>query len=190
MVQCIASEFLRSTRPPPPCFVEVGHDYPAALPERSLQELASFAAGAVSALGIEFGPAHVEFVIADSGPVVIEVNPRLAGGMIPVMLSHALGTSILDMVINLYAGEIFAPPQARARAGAIRFRLADKAGRISVLPPGEYSLKAGNQAKPVLKITTRSMPTRRRRRVERRREPVARLSYTSSSPPRNAEHDA
>lgn len=124
---------LAKHKAPPPCFVEVGHDYPAALPERSLQELASFAAGAVSALGIEFGPAHVEFVIADSGPVVIEVNPRLAGGMIPVMLSHALGTSILDMVINLYAGEIFAPPQARARAGAIRFRLADKPGKLKRL---------------------------------------------------------
>lgn len=41
---------------------------PAPLPEPSLKEPASFAAGAVSALGLEFGPAHVEFVIAASGP--------------------------------------------------------------------------------------------------------------------------
>ncbi|RWQ87271.1 MAG: ATP-grasp domain-containing protein [Mesorhizobium sp.] len=118
---------------PPPCFVEVGHDFPAPLPERSLKELASFAAGAVSSLGLEFGPAHVEFVIAESGPVIIEVNPRLAGGMIPVMLSHALGTSILDMVIRLYAGEGFTPPRASARAGAIRFRLAHTSGEIKRL---------------------------------------------------------
>ncbi|SJM34273.1 lyase family protein [Mesorhizobium delmotii] len=118
---------------PPPCFVEVGHDFPAPLPERSLQELASFAVSAVSALGLEFGPAHVEFVIAASGPVIIEVNPRLAGGMIPVMLSHALGTSILDMVIKLYAGEGFTPPRAGARAGAIRFALAQKSGKLKRL---------------------------------------------------------
>ncbi|ESZ03787.1 argininosuccinate lyase [Mesorhizobium sp. L2C085B000] len=118
---------------PPPCFVEVGHDFPAPLPEWSLKELASFAAGAVSALGLEFGPAHVEFVIAESGPVIIEVNPRLAGGMIPVMLSHALGTSILDMVIRLYARERFTPPQASARAGAIRFRLAQTSGKLKRL---------------------------------------------------------
>lgn len=132
---------------PPPCFVEVGHDFPAPLPERSLQELASFAVSAVSALGLEFGPAHVEFVIAESGPVIIEVNPRLAGGMIPVMLSHALGTSILDMVIKLYAGEGFTPPRAGERAGAIRFRLAHKSGKLKRLSfsrnPGPTVLEAG-----------------------------------------------
>lgn len=118
---------------PAPCFVEVGHDFPAPLPEPSLRELASFASGAVSALGLEFGPAHVEFVITESGPVIIEVNPRLAGGMIPVMLTHALGTSILDMVIKLYAGEEFTPPRASARAGAIRFQLVHKSGKLKRL---------------------------------------------------------
>ncbi|MER9019516.1 lyase family protein [Mesorhizobium sp. M0898] len=118
---------------PAPCFVEVGHDFPAPLPEPSLQELASFSARAVSALGLKFGPAHVEFVMAKSGPVIIEVNPRLAGGMIPVMLSHALGTPILDMVIRLYAGEGFTPPRASTRAGAIRFCLADRPGKLKHL---------------------------------------------------------
>ncbi|MDX8456916.1 lyase family protein [Mesorhizobium sp. VK9D] len=118
---------------PTPCFVETGHDFPAQLPEPFLRELASFAAGAVSALGLDFGPAHVEFVIAQSGPVIIEVNPRLAGGMIPIMLSHTLGTSILDMVIRLYAGEGFTPPRASAKAGAIRFRLAHSSGKLKRL---------------------------------------------------------
>ncbi|WP_018099442.1 lyase family protein [Sinorhizobium meliloti] len=118
---------------PPPRFVEVGHDFPAPLPEASLGELASFAAGAVAALGLSFGPAHVEFVITEAGPVIIEVNPRLAGGMIPVMLSHALGTSILDMVIRLYAGDGFTPPRASARAGAIRFQLVHKSGKLKRL---------------------------------------------------------
>ncbi|RMI14808.1 lyase family protein [Sinorhizobium meliloti] len=118
---------------PPPCFVEVGHDFPAQLPQSSLHELASFAADAVSALGLEFGPAHVEFVITDSGPVVIEVNPRLAGGMIPVMLSHTLGMSIPDVVIELYAGGAFAPSRAGKKAGAIRFRLAHKSGKLGRL---------------------------------------------------------
>ncbi|MER8684889.1 lyase family protein [Mesorhizobium sp. M1405] len=116
-----------------PSFVETGHDFPAPLPEPSLKELASFAAGAASALGLEFGPAHVEFVITASGPVVIEVNPRLAGGMIPVMLSHALGTSVLDMVIKIYAGEAFTPLGTSTRAGAIRFCLADKSGKLKHL---------------------------------------------------------
>ncbi|MER9475352.1 lyase family protein [Mesorhizobium sp. M0520] len=118
---------------PFPSFVEIGHDFPAPLREPVLKELASFAAGAVSALGLEFGPAHVEFVIAASGPVIIEVNPRLAGGMIPVMLSHTLGTSVLDMVIKLYAGEAFTPLGTSTRAGAIRFCLADKPGKLKRL---------------------------------------------------------
>ncbi|MET2832834.1 lyase family protein [Mesorhizobium shangrilense] len=130
-VHCLG--ILAKHKGPAPCFVEVGHDFPAPLPEPSLKELAPFAARAVSALGLKFGPAHVEFVIAESGPVIIEVNPRLAGGMIPVMLSHTLGTSILDMVIKLYAGEAFTPPRASARAGAIRFRLAHTSGKLKRL---------------------------------------------------------
>ncbi|APG93352.1 lyase family protein [Sinorhizobium americanum] len=118
---------------PIPSFIEIGHDFPAALPQSSLKDLASFAAGAASALGLEFGPAHVEFVITEAGPVIIEVNPRLAGGMIPVMLSHALGTSVLDTVIKLYAGEAFAPLGASTRAGAIRFCLTDKPGELKRL---------------------------------------------------------
>ncbi|RWC82885.1 ATP-grasp domain-containing protein [Mesorhizobium sp. M4B.F.Ca.ET.215.01.1.1] len=124
---------LAKHKSPLPSFVEVGHDFPASLPEPSLKEVASFAARAVSALGLKFGPAHVEIVITESGPVIIEVNPRLAGGMIPVMLSHALGTSILDMVIGLYAGEGLAPPRASARAGAIRFQLAHRSGKLKRL---------------------------------------------------------
>ncbi|MER8862072.1 lyase family protein [Mesorhizobium sp. M0757] len=130
-LHCIG--ILSKHKGPAPCFVEVGHDFPAPLPEPSLKELASFAAGAVSALGLNFGPAHVEFVITESGPVIIEVNPRLAGGMIPVMLSHALGTSILDVVIRLYAGEGFTPPRASAMAGVIRFKLAHKSGKLKRL---------------------------------------------------------
>ncbi|MER8930887.1 lyase family protein [Mesorhizobium sp. M0859] len=130
-VHCLG--ILAKHKGPAPCFVEVGHDFPAPLPEPSLQDLAAFAAGAVSALGLKFGPAHVEFVITESGPVIIEVNPRLAGGMIPVMLSHALGTSILDMVIRLYAADGFTPPRASARAGAIRFQLLHKSGKLKRL---------------------------------------------------------
>nr|WP_031198909.1 lyase family protein [Mesorhizobium sp. L2C054A000] len=124
---------LAKHKSPLPCFVEVGHDFPAPLSEPSSEEVASFAASAVSALGLEFGPAHVEFVITESGPIIIEVNPRLAGGMIPVMLSHALDTSILDMVIRLYAGEGFTPPRASTRGGAIRFRLAHTSGKLKRL---------------------------------------------------------
>ncbi|MEI9424278.1 ATP-grasp domain-containing protein [Mesorhizobium sp. Cs1299R1N1] len=138
-VHCLA--IVAKHKGPPPHFVEVGHDFPTPLPESSLRDLASFAAGAASALGLDFGPAHVEFVVTESGPVVIEVNPRLAGGMIPVMLSHALGTSIPDMVIKLYAGEAFPHLRlSKTRAGAIRFGLAQKSGKLKRL---SFSQNAG-----------------------------------------------
>ncbi|UXX92169.1 ATP-grasp domain-containing protein [Streptomyces sp. AD2-2] len=41
------------------------------------------AEAAVRALGIVLGPAHVELRLGPEGPVLIEVNPRLAGGWIP-----------------------------------------------------------------------------------------------------------
>ncbi|KOG91052.1 hypothetical protein ADK38_05305, partial [Streptomyces varsoviensis] len=68
---------------PEPHFVETGHDVPAAVPEDVRAALADTAVRALAALGLGWGAAHTELRWSASGPVVIEVNPRLAGGMIP-----------------------------------------------------------------------------------------------------------
>ncbi|MDG4862760.1 ATP-grasp domain-containing protein, partial [Streptomyces sp. T-3] len=68
---------------PLPDFVELGHDLPAALPPAAEARLKDVAVRAVRALRLGWGAAHVELRRDGDDIRVIEVNPRLAGGMIP-----------------------------------------------------------------------------------------------------------
>jgi biotin carboxylase len=68
---------------PPPLFVEIGHDFPAALDQNESATVHKTALSALAAVGFDFGPAHTEIRLTQEGPVVVEINPWLAGGMIP-----------------------------------------------------------------------------------------------------------
>lgn len=107
-----------------PHFVERGHDFPAPLTEQEASALERAALRSVTALGLLDGPAHVEVRLRDSRPLVIEVNPRLAGGFIPELVRLATGVNVLEEVIRLAAGgpvSAWAPPR---RSAAIRFACA------------------------------------------------------------------
>ena len=106
---------------PPPCFVEVGHDFPSRAEASCRQALAETALAALGAVGFDFGPAHVEIRRGPEGPVVIEINPRLAGGMIPELVHRALGVDLLGAFLDLVlARPVDLEPRA-ARGAAIRF---------------------------------------------------------------------
>ncbi|GAA3348503.1 hypothetical protein GCM10020358_67200 [Amorphoplanes nipponensis] len=76
---------------PEPWFVEIGHDVPAPVPAAVRAELGETTRRALAALGLGWGAAHTELRLSAAGPVVIEVNPRLAGGMIPAAVRAATG---------------------------------------------------------------------------------------------------
>jgi len=118
---------------PPPFCVEVGHAFPVTdfpwipfLEARAIEWLLE--------LGLNFGGAHVEFRIMDGTPVVMEINPRLGGDMIPELIRLATGFDvILDLFYQHSAG--YVPKQiysgAAQRAAAIRFLLADRPGTVT-----------------------------------------------------------
>ncbi|GGR77806.1 argininosuccinate lyase [Streptomyces aureoverticillatus] len=118
---------------PEPYFVETGHDVPAPVPEPTTEALADTALRALAALGLGWGAAHTELRLAARGPVVIEVNPRLAGGMIPVAVRAATGVDLVDTVIARASGQ----PPARAGTGtghaAVRFLRATVEGRVEAI---------------------------------------------------------
>ncbi len=69
----------------PPYFEEVGHIVDAADPLLTDPGLASVAAAAHQALGFTDGITHAEYKLTPDGPVVIEVNARLGGDLIPYL---------------------------------------------------------------------------------------------------------
>ena len=117
----------------PPRFVETGHDFPSQIEADREAALVRSALAALDALGYDFGPAHTEIRLTSDGPVVVEVNPRLAGGMIPELVFNALG---VDLVAALFAqltgGEVDLAPK-RTEWSSIRFVIAPQRGRLVAL---------------------------------------------------------
>lgn len=116
---------------PEPYFVETGHDFPAPLAEPERAALAEAALAALRALGLGHGPAHVELRLTAHGPRVVEVNPRLAGGMIPRLVQEAIGVDMILQTVAAAAGGAAPSGPSRSGAAAIRFLVPQTAGRLA-----------------------------------------------------------
>lgn len=83
----------------PPRFLEIGHDFPAAgIGEATRSCLESTATAAVKALGLTFGPIHAELRVHNNRAYIIEVNPRLAGGSLPILFK-ACGHDLIGQTL-------------------------------------------------------------------------------------------
>ena len=116
---------------PPPLFVEVGHDFPAFLGEKDEAAIRGMVLAALAAVGFDFGPAHTEVRLTAAGSVVVEINPRLAGGMIPELVRHALGIDLLTAFLDQLAGQPVDLALLRAEWASIRFLTADRDGLLA-----------------------------------------------------------
>jgi biotin carboxylase len=104
-----------------PSFVELGHDFPAPLDAVARTELTDAALGALQALGLDFGPAHVEVKLSSTGPVIVEVNPRLAGGFIPELVRHATGIDLVRETVRAALGGVPSLAATHSAHASIRF---------------------------------------------------------------------
>ena len=104
-----------------PYFVETGHDFPAQVPAPVGAALESVTLAALRAVGLTTGPAHVELRLDGVEPRVIEINPRLAGGLIPRLIHQATGRDLIDEVVGGAAGLRRARPSRLTGTPSIRF---------------------------------------------------------------------
>ncbi|WP_144753073.1 ATP-grasp domain-containing protein [Bartonella saheliensis] len=74
--------------------------------------LISYAKQCIRAVGIEYGPAHMEIMQTARGPVMIEVGARLHGGIAPILFAHCYEDGLLESSVNLIAG-VFSPTPSR-----------------------------------------------------------------------------
>lgn len=66
------------------------------------RQLTGYAYRVLDALGIRFGPAHVEIKLTPQGPALVEVGARLAGGGIPAAARLSTGESQLEWTARAY----------------------------------------------------------------------------------------
>lgn len=104
-----------------PYFVEMGHAFPSALPERTVDQCAHVAVEALAAVGYDLGAAHVEVRLAADGPRLIEINPRPAGDRIPDLVELATGISLVREVLRMSLGQAPDLIAKHEKAAAIRF---------------------------------------------------------------------
>jgi biotin carboxylase len=104
-----------------PYFVETGHDYPADLEATSLKAIEETCLTALGAFGLGWGPAHIEFRMTATGPMVVEVNPRLAGGFIPSLVCLSTGIDLVLQTVSLCSGRRPNLSRTCKLAASIRF---------------------------------------------------------------------
>lgn len=105
-----------------PHFIETGHTQPAALDQATLKAAHRLVRDALRAVGVDFGPAHVEMILTDSGPALVELGARLPGDFVSShLVPLSTGTDLIGLVLRQACGETIEVPESTNQGGALRF---------------------------------------------------------------------
>lgn len=116
-----------------PFFEEIGHVVDGADPLLRSTEMLDVLERAHAALGLGTGVTHTEVRLTDRGPVVIEVNGRPGGDLIPQLGRHASGRDAIDVAVQV---ALVRPPslaESTDRAAVVRFLYPDGDCRIDAV---------------------------------------------------------
>lgn len=116
---------------PEPFFVEVGHDVPAYLPQTERDRICAMVKDVLLALGATAGPSHTELRINGPRMTIIEINLRLAGGRIPMLVELAQGIDLIAHSVASAAGLSTAVQQRTDQAACIRWVIPSTEGKLT-----------------------------------------------------------
>ncbi len=105
-----------------PHFVEMGHNQPSRLPEKDVDAIKKLASQAVLAVGIKNGPAHVEIMLTENGPKMVELGARMGGDCITThLVPLSTGIDMVKATIQIALGETPDIEPKFQKGSAIRF---------------------------------------------------------------------
>ena len=105
-----------------PHFVEMGHSQPSRLPEKDISAIKDLASRAALSVGIQNGPAHVEIMLTEKGPRMIELGARMGGDCITThLVPLSTGVDMVGSCIKIACGETPDITPKKQRGSAIRF---------------------------------------------------------------------
>ncbi|GAA1787426.1 ATP-grasp domain-containing protein [Planosporangium flavigriseum] len=133
----------RTTLGPPPTFVEQRLDWAPELDGGVRETLLA----TLRALGVGLGACHTEFVLSDGRPRIIEVNYRLIGDRMDLVLAQLLDVPLFEYLIRLHLGEpvtalALPDPATVPRHAAVEYVCADRAGTLRSAP-GRIDIEVG-----------------------------------------------
>ncbi len=86
-----------------PYFEESIYIAPTGIPDKTQKEIVNLIGKACKKLGLENGPVHVEFKIHNNEIFIIEINPRMIGGLCSRCLSFGLfKTSLEEIALHAF----------------------------------------------------------------------------------------
>lgn len=89
-----------------PHFVEMGHSQPSRLKDPDLEKIRDLACRAVKAVGVSCGPAHVEIMLTEDGPKMVELGARMGGDCITThLVPLSTGIDMVEATIRIACGE-------------------------------------------------------------------------------------
>lgn len=88
-----------------PHFVEMGHTEPSRMSDNIQRQIKIVAEKAVRAVCIDNGPSHVEMMVTERGPVMIELGARMGGDNITThLVPLSTGIDMTEATINVALG--------------------------------------------------------------------------------------
>ena len=105
-----------------PHFVEMGHSQPTKQNAINQEKIRDLAARACRAVGITCGPAHVELILTDKGPKMVELGARMGGDCITThLVPLSTGIDMVACTIKLAIGEKIDIEPKYHKGAAIRY---------------------------------------------------------------------
>lgn len=110
-----------------PGFVEMGHTEQSQLDRDSIDKIKKLSGDALRAVGVMNGPGHVEIILTNEGPKMVELGARLGGDFITTdLVPLATGIDMLALVLKMACGERPDIVPLYDKGSAIRFISAEE----------------------------------------------------------------
>ncbi|WP_322905177.1 ATP-grasp domain-containing protein [Paenibacillus campi] len=116
-----------------PFFVEAGHLFPAALSADQYRNMTDTVLQALNTVQFKNGAAHTEVKWTEAGCSIVEINGRLAGGMIPELIRLTTGIDLLEQQMYCAVDGPRLPPLHYTGTAGIRFVMSSVKGELEQL---------------------------------------------------------
>lgn len=116
-----------------PYFSEARHIFPAPLVEEQEEQIRATVLRTLTALGIRHGATHTEVKWTRQGCAIIEVNARLAGGMIPELIRLVTGVDMLEQQLCSAVDRPVSLQMNKQGVAGIQFLTAEKKGVLRAI---------------------------------------------------------
>ncbi|MFO1446355.1 ATP-grasp domain-containing protein [Bacillus sp. Bva_UNVM-123] len=100
IIGIVAQEFSEDDR-----FIVIGYQFPALLSEEEHQSLIASVRDITSQLGLLNGSCHLEMRNVNGKWKLIEINPRMSGGVMNRIINEGTGINLIKEIIKLHLGE-------------------------------------------------------------------------------------